>query len=134
MESMTAQELQTFNPEHGRAIAGVDRRTWRRWTTGEARIPHAASELLRIACFGVLPFAGTDWAAWRFADGKLWDPTGQWHTAGTIQAWWWTAQQLQAARAEVHEQRRDLPAGVVAFPRSRPEQITEELYRRLQGG
>lgn len=114
-----------------RALIGVNRATWSRWLRGHSHVPQAVTVLLRILQGGELPQGGDAWAGWKFHEGKLFDPAGQWHTPGTIQEWHWTKQELQWMRA-----RENAIAGsavnVVHFPGRRSAQtVTGELYRRL---
>lgn len=113
-----------------RALIGVNRATWSRWLRGRARVPAAVVTLLRILIGGELPQGGKEWEGWKFSDGKLYDPAGQWHTPATIQAWHWTRQELQWLRSR--ENAAGDAANVVRFPGRRSAQtVTAELYRRL---
>lgn len=116
-----------------RALVGVHRATWHRWLAGRGRVPRAVTVLLQILVGGELPQGGKDWEGWRFHRGQLIDPSGQWHTPGTILVWHWTRQQLQELRSR---ENRALPGGLPANVRSLPtarrgHAITAELYRRL---
>ena len=114
-----------------RALCGVNRATWSRWLRGHSQVPQAVTVLLKILTGGELPQGGDAWAGWKFHDGKLFDPAGQWHTPGTIQEWHWTKQELQWMRAK---ENASVAAGgnVVRFPgRRSAHTITAELYRRL---
>ena len=92
--------------------------------------PAAVKNLLRIAVGGELPH-GAAWAGWRFHDGKLFDPAGQWHTPSSIEAWHWTRQELQWLRS-VENANEVSGANVVRFPgRRSAHAITADLYRRL---
>lgn len=119
-----------FAGQEARALVGVDRATWHRWIVGKSRVPVAVINLLKILT-GDLSHGGSEWAGWTLRDGKLYDPAGQWHTPGSIQAWHWTRQDLQAARRE-----ENLNAGagdnVVTFPgRRSAANVSAELRRRL---
>ena len=123
-------QLRLAGPE-ARALCGVNRATWSRWLRGQTRIPLAVVTLLRILTGGELPQGGKEWAGWRFHEGKLYDPAGQWHTPASIQGWHWTKQELQGLRAS---ENASTAAGgnVVRFPgRRSAHTITAELYRRL---
>lgn len=126
-------DLLRFAPPQARALVGVNRATWHRWISGTSRVPVAAINLLRIVVGGELPH--TDWDGWRLRDGKLFDPSGQWHTPSTITAWHWARQELQAARRE-ENQSAGAGGNVVIFPgRRSAANITAELNRQLdQGG
>lgn len=119
--------------EDARALLGVNRATWSRWRRGKSRVPLAVLNLLRIVVAGELPQGGKDWHGWRFLDGRLYDPSGQWHTPRTIAAWHWVRQELQSLRAKENtEAPDDLPANVLPLPsHRRAHQLTAELYSRL---
>lgn len=116
-----------------RALVGVNRATWSRWLRGRSRVPHAVRVLMSIVVGGELPQGGKDWEGWRFRDGRLYDPSGQWHTPGTILAWHWVRQELQELRArENRAMPDDLPANVRSLPAARRgHRLTAELHRRL---
>lgn len=116
-----------------RALIGVNRATWSRWQRGLSRVPRSVAVLLQIIVGGELPHAGKDWEGWRFSQGKLWDPSGTWHSPGSILAWHWIGQELQAMRAaENTEQPEALPANVHSLATyRRGHRLTAELYRRL---
>lgn len=66
-----------LSPDEARELVGVDRRTWRRWAAGEARIPWSAVRLLQVVAAGELPpSAGDPWAGFRFVRGLLYTPNG----------------------------------------------------------
>jgi transcriptional regulator with XRE-family HTH domain len=69
-----------------RALVGVSRRTWSRWERGEARIPTAAVNLLRLVAAGELPAGGPAWNGWRFYKGELVSPEGIGFEPGEIRA------------------------------------------------
>jgi len=120
-----------YADDTARALAGVNRSTWSRWLRGQSKVPHAVIVLMKIITGGELPQGGDAWAGWKFKNGKLYDPAGQWHTPGTIQEWHWTKQELQWLRARENEI-ADSAANVVRFPGRRSAQtVTAELYRRL---
>lgn len=76
-----------LSAQQARELVGVDRRTWRRWETGSARIPHAAFELLRIIAAGELPaHAGREWQGFAFRAGLLYSPEGWEISAGDVRA------------------------------------------------
>ena len=114
-----------------RALIGVNRATWSRWLRGHSQVPQAVTVLLKILTGGELPQGGKEWAGWRFHEGKLYDPAGQWHTPASILGWHWTKQELQWARATENASEA-AGANVVRFPgRRSAHAITAELYRRL---
>lgn len=116
-----------------RALVGVNRATWSRWLRGRARVPAAVVTLLRILTGGELPQGGTAWEGWKFRDGKLFDPAGQWHTPSTVLAWHWTRQELQWLRSRENAEAAIADSNVVRFPGRRSAQtVTAELYRRLR--
>lgn len=75
---------------------GVDRRTWRRWMQGSARIPHAVVVLAKILVNGDLGALDPQWEGWFLTRGKLWDRASgdQSHTPGTVRVWWWAWQRM----------------------------------------
>lgn len=76
-----------MSARQARELVGVDRRTWRRWEAGAARIPHAAVALLKVVAGGELPAAaGTQWDGFRFVRGALYTPDGIEITAGDVRA------------------------------------------------
>lgn len=102
------------------------RQTWWRWRTGRAKPPRAVFNLLRIVSHGELPHGGDAWNGWRFLRGRLIDPSGHEHTTGSISAWWWLAQELQALR---HAENLSTP------PRVRiGHALTAELHTRILQG
>jgi len=124
--------LRLARPED-RALCGVNRGTWSRWLRGQSRVPAAVVALLQIRVGGELPQGGAAWDGWRFHDGKLYDPSGTWHTPGTILAWHWVRQELQELRAKENRETPDeLPANVHVLPtHRRGGQLTAALRRRL---
>ena len=118
-------------PASARALTGASRATWSRWMRGRSRVPTATLNLLRILISGELPQGGATWAGWRFQNGRLFDPAGQWHTPASIEAWHWTRQELQDGRAT--ENASDAAGvNVVRFPgRRSAHAVTAETYRRL---
>lgn len=64
---------------------------------------------------------------------RLYDPEGTAHTPGTIQAWHWTRQELQAWRARENAALpEDLPENVKPLPnRQRAAELTKETHRRI---
>ena len=104
--------------EAGRLSLGIHRTTWARWRSGKSRPPRAAILALR-ALQGEILHDG--WEGWLFGrDGALYDPAGIRHTGGTIQAWHFVRQRLDALRAGEYT------------PDEHPaEEIRRELYRRL---
>lgn len=121
--------LLSFASPVARAFVGVSRGTWSRWLAGKSRVPVAVTNLLRVLVAGEILHAG--WEGWVMRDGKIFDPSGQWHTPGSILAWHWTRQELQAARLK--ENKISSAGGnVVIFPgRRSAAQVTAELYRCL---
>ena len=75
-----------FSYVEARELVGVDRRTWRRWESGNARIPYAAYELLRIIAAGELPRGAEGWEGFRFFRGLLYTPEGAELTPGDLRA------------------------------------------------
>lgn len=130
METQPLDYLRYAGPE-ARALVGVNRSTWLRWLGGKSRVPLAVLNLMKILRGGELPQGGAEWAGWKFHQGKLYDPAGQWHTPGTILVWHWVAQELRALGAD--ENRAENAGGnVVIFPGRRSARtITAELNRRL---
>lgn len=84
-------------------------------------MPLAVVNLLRWLVGGALP--GAAWSGWRLHQGKLYDPSGRWHTPDTIEAWYWTSQRLQDLRATENK---------IAASFQPAHAITDELYRRLE--
>lgn len=125
--------LRQASPEL-RALIGVNRSTWHRWMTGRGRVPRAVAALLKILLAGELPQGGKEWDGWRFHDGRLYDPAGQWHTPGTIRAWHWARQELQDMRARENRVLPDeLPINVRSLPAARRgHALTDELHWRLK--
>lgn len=121
-----------FADATARAFVGVNRCTWSRWLSGKSRVPLSAINLLKILYGGEIPQGGKEWEGWKFHDGKLYDPAGQWHTPGSILTWHWTRQELQAARRE-ENQRAGAGGNVVNFPgRRSAASITAEFLRRTE--
>jgi hypothetical protein len=121
-----------FAGSAARAMCGVNRATWSRWLRGRSRVPASVINLLKILQGGELPQGGDAWAGWHFHDGKLFDPSGQWHSPASIQGWHWARQELQHLRAK---ENASTAAGgnVVRFPGRRSAQtVTAELYRRIK--
>lgn len=119
-----------FATADARSLTGVNRATWSRWRAGKSRVPVAVVNLLRILR-GDLEHLGTEWQGWKFHNGELFDPSGIAHTPGSILAWHWSRQELQAAR---RDENHSATAGgnVVMFPgRRSAAMVTAELYRRL---
>lgn len=108
--------------------AGVSRRTWRRWMTGQARIPFAVIQLARLLVTGELLQGGDAWRGWLLkADGALVDPEGVTHTAASVGAWHWLAQELSALRGKENQEKvRRLKTG------NDGAALTRELQRRLR--
>ncbi len=105
--------------ESSRLKLGIHRTTWGRWRNGQSRIPRAAIVALQALAGEIF---ADGWEGWRFGrDGALYDPTGIRHTAGTIEAWQWLRQALDALKAGERVPGKD-PAG----------ELRAELYRRLQ--
>lgn len=118
-----------------RALCTDCRSTWWRWCRDRAPVPLAVRNLLRIVVGGDLRHFGHDWRDWLFnvKRGALVDPSGYEHTPGTIRAWWWLAQHLQALRARENQLIQILPPNVAVFPGARPAHaLADELYRRLE--
>lgn len=122
-------DLMRFASARARSHVGVNRGTWSRWLTGKSRIPVAVSNLLRVLVAGEILHEG--WEGWILRDGKLFDPSGQWHTPGTICAWQWTRQALQTARAEENKAEQSGENIFVFTGRRSARAVTEELRRRL---
>lgn len=112
-----------------RALVGVNRGTWSRWITGKSRVPVAVTNLLRVLVAGEILHDG--WNGWTLRDGKLFDPSGQWHTPSSITAWEWTRQILQTARAEENKAEQSGENIFVFTGRRSARAVTAELYRRL---
>lgn len=83
-------------------LCGVCSKTYRRWEAGQARVPWAAYQLLRILALGELPGAGETWRGWRFRDNQLHTPEGWSLTAGELAALPWLLQ----LKAAIHTDRR----------------------------
>ncbi len=92
----TARLWAWMTPAQVIELCDVDRRTWRRWMNGQARIPRSVYELLRVRAGFFPAIAGDDWAGWKFHRGALCDPQGIEHTPGTITAWHYVRQHLEA--------------------------------------
>jgi hypothetical protein len=92
----------------------VHRTTIQRWCHGKIDVPVAAIMALR-ALKGDFPhMESKDWVGWSFGrDGKLYEPNGYAHTAGTIAATWWRYQETSALRAQVRELEARLEAAGV---------------------
>lgn len=58
-------------------IARVNRTTFRRWLSGETRIPPATLELLRLHACGEPPSTHEEWHGWCFTQGKLFTPSNR---------------------------------------------------------
>lgn len=126
---MNELDVVRFAPAWARARVGVNRGTWSRWLAGKSRVPVAVTNLLRVLVAGEILHDG--WEGWILRDGKLFDPSGQWHTPTTIMAWHWTRQILQAARAEENEAERAGENVLIFSGRRSARSVTAELYRRF---
>lgn len=126
---MNDLDLVRFAPARARAHVGVNRGTWSRWLSGKSRVPLAVINLLRNLVAGEILHSG--WDGWSIRDGKLWDPSGQWHTPATITAWEWTRQILQTARADENEAERAGKNVYVFTGRRSARAVTDDLRRRL---
>lgn len=63
----------------------VNRTTFMRWQTGQARIPWTAYRCAELDLAGTMPIAaGPDWSGWRFIGGKLVSPENQCFSVGEI--------------------------------------------------
>lgn len=122
-------DLVRFAPARARAHIGVNRGTWSRWLSGKSRVPLAVINLLRNLVAGEILHDG--WEGWILRDGKLWDPSGQWHTPGTILAWHWVRQMLETARAEENRAERAGENVLIFSGRRSARGVTTEVYRRL---
>lgn len=109
-------------------LLGVSRRTWRRWLSGQARIPRSAYALGR-ALTGDLGYLGKAWEGWRVHRGLLRDPEGSVHTPAQVMGWRWTAQRLQALRADENTADTDSTGKVVSLRIAHA--ITDEMRRRV---
>lgn len=126
---MNDSDLVRFAPVRARALVGSNRSTWARWISGKSRVPLAVTNLLRNLVAGEILHDG--WEGWILRDGKLFDPSGQWHTPATITAWEWTRQILQTARA-IENEAESAGKNIFVFTgRRSARSITAELYRRL---
>lgn len=126
---MNDQDLVRIAPARARARVGVNRGTWSRWLAGKSRVPLAVTNLLRYLVAGEILHNG--WEGWILRDGKLFDPSGQWHTPGTIMAWHWVRQMLESARADENRAERAGKNVYVFTGRRSARSVTAELYRRL---
>ena len=126
------KEWLRFAPPEAQRLCTPCRSTWWRWRAGKTRAPVAVLNLLRLLVGGELPHAGPAWSGWKFKNGQLYDPAGTGHTPTTILSWWWTAQRLQAQRADENRFTQAMPANVVILDLARPaHRITAELNRRI---
>lgn len=106
----------------------MSRRTWRRWMSGEARIPLAVVRLAQLLS-GSLGELHADWDGWilNTRTGELADPDGVRHTPQSVQVWHWTAQQLRGLRGEENQRGK-----IQRIHTGHDGQVlTLELHRRL---
>jgi transcriptional regulator with XRE-family HTH domain len=76
-------------------LAGVDRTTANRWRRGDAEVPFAVMELLRLRR-GTLPLAGA-FAGFQVVDDRLVPPGAHWRdgiAAREVKNWWLLRQRL----------------------------------------
>jgi hypothetical protein len=66
-----------ISTRHAFDIARVNRTTFRRWLSGESRIPPATLELLRLHACGEPPSTHFEWQGWCFTQGKLFTPSNR---------------------------------------------------------
>lgn len=126
---MEPKDTLRFAGAKARALIGVNPGTWSRWRAGKSRVPLAVENLLRNLVAGEILHDG--WDGWILRDGKLFDPSGQWHTPGTIMAWHWVRQMLETARADENRAERAGKNVYVFTGRRSARSVTAELYRRL---
>ncbi len=67
-------------------LCGVDKRTWRRWESGETYMPRAVWAWFRAATGGGFAAAGPEWDGWVFYRGELCAPEGTGFSVGEVRA------------------------------------------------
>lgn len=57
-------------------LCGVDKRTWRRWESGETPMPRATWAWFKAATDGGFAAGGPEWDGWNFYRGEICTPEG----------------------------------------------------------
>lgn len=96
-----------------RELLGVHRTTFRRWLSGESRVPESAALVLRLLADGLHPGASDEWRGFRFAGDALVLPDGRRYTARELQG----LHYLQAALDAAQRKSQALEMAVVELTR-----------------